>query len=43
VIHGDNDPLVPVAQAQFLADKLQASFTLIKDGGHLNGSAGYIN
>lgn len=42
VIHGDNDPLVPVAQAQFLADRLQAPLVLIKDGGHLNGSAGWF-
>lgn len=42
VIHGDNDPLVPVAQAEFLADRFQAPLVLIRNGGHLNGSAGWF-
>ena len=41
VIHGDNDPLVPTSNAQFLAEQLDASLVMIPGGGHLNGSAGW--
>jgi len=41
VFHGDNDPYVPVAQAEKLAEKLGVKPILIKDGGHLNVGAGY--
>jgi uncharacterized protein len=39
IIHGDNDPLVPVEQALFLAENLKSPLILIKGGEHLNGSA----
>ncbi len=41
VLHGDNDPYVPVAEAEGLANKLGVKPILIKDGGHLNAEAGY--
>lgn len=34
-LHGDNDPYCPLEQAKFLAEKLDASLTVIPDGGHL--------
>lgn len=36
--HGDNDPYCPLEQAQYLAKNLDASLTVIPNGGHL-GSA----
>jgi len=41
VIHGDNDPNVPVSDAEETAKELEGKLTLIPDGKHLNGSAGY--
>jgi predicted alpha/beta hydrolase family esterase len=41
VIHEDNDPVVPLAQAHFLADNLGTRVMVIKNGQHLNGSAGF--
>ena len=41
VFHGDNDPYVPVKEAGDLAEKLGVKVRLIKEGGHLNESAGY--
>ncbi len=41
VIHGDNDPLVPLADARHITDKLNAELHIIPDGKHLNGSAGF--
>jgi len=43
VIHGDNDPVVPLAQAEKLSRELGARLTVIKDGRHLNGSAGWYS
>ncbi len=42
VIHGDNDPVVPLAQARTLSRELRAGLTIVKDGGHLNGSSGWF-
>lgn len=42
VIHGDNDPNVPLSNAEFLADKLGGDLVIIPNGGHLNGSSGWI-
>lgn len=42
VIHGDNDPLVPLHNAQFLSEKLSADLIIIKNGQHLNGDAGWL-
>ncbi|MEM9469498.1 MAG: alpha/beta hydrolase [Pseudomonadota bacterium] len=41
VLHGDNDPYVPLDQAYSVADGLGISLELIKDGGHLNLETGY--
>lgn len=41
VIHGDDDPLVPVADAYQLSSKLQTKPIIIKGGQHLNGGAGW--
>jgi len=43
VIHGDNDSLVPLAQAERLARELSAKLIVIKNGGHLNGSSGWYS
>jgi uncharacterized protein len=42
VIHGDNDPNVPLDNAEYLADKLGAELVVVEGGGHLNGSAGWF-
>jgi len=42
VIHGDNDTLVPLAHAEKLSRGLEARMTIIKNGGHLNGSSGWL-
>jgi predicted alpha/beta hydrolase family esterase len=42
VIHGDNDPLVPISDAQEISQELGGELILIPDGKHLNGSAGFI-
>ncbi len=41
VIHGDNDPIVPFEHAQILSKELGCELVSVKDGGHLNGSAGW--
>jgi uncharacterized protein len=43
VIHGDNDPLVPLVQAEKLSKGLGAKLIVIKNGGHLNGSSGWFS
>jgi predicted alpha/beta hydrolase family esterase len=43
LIHGDNDPLVPLKDAIFLSQKLQGDLITIKNGKHLNGSAGFLS
>jgi uncharacterized protein len=43
VIHGGNDSLVPVDNAQFLAKELGSELKIIPEGGHLNGSAGWFS
>lgn len=42
IIHGDNDPNVPLRNAEFLSKELNGQLTIIKNGGHLNGSAGWV-
>jgi hypothetical protein len=42
VIHGDDDPLVPLAHAERLSAALGAKLVVVKGGGHLNGSAGWF-
>jgi len=41
ILHGDNDPYVPMAAAQRLADGLQTEIKIILNGGHLNAESGY--
>lgn len=41
VIHGDNDPLVPLSDAQKISDELNGELIIIPNGGHLNGSSGF--
>ena len=43
IIHGDNDPYVPLEHAKILTDKLNGELIIIKNGEHLNGSAGYTS
>lgn len=42
IIHGDNDPNVPVSNAETLARELQGELIIVKNGGHLNGSSGWL-
>ncbi|MBP6948736.1 MAG: serine hydrolase family protein [Candidatus Pacebacteria bacterium] len=41
IIHGDDDPVVPIQNAGFLAEKLHCDLVVIHEGKHLNGSAGF--
>jgi len=41
VYNGDNDPYVPLEQGERVADKLGVKLNVIKNGGHINASAGY--
>jgi len=41
VIQGDNDPYVPMADAEEIAKELGGELIIIPNGQHLNGSAGY--
>ncbi|MFZ2523223.1 MAG: YqiA/YcfP family alpha/beta fold hydrolase [Minisyncoccia bacterium] len=41
VIHGDNDPLVPLEDAHEISNGLGAELIIIPNGVHLNGSAGW--
>ena len=42
VIHGDNDPFVPLRHAEILAQNLSAERAVVPHGGHLNGSSGWL-
>ena len=41
ILHGDNDPYVPMSAAENLARNLQTELTVIPNGGHLNAEFGY--
>lgn len=41
VLHGDNDPYVPLPYAQRYAEKLAVPVTVIPGGGHLNAEFGF--
>jgi len=41
VFHSDNDPYIPLAQAEKLAKNLGVDVTLVKNAGHFNEKAGY--
>ena len=43
VYAGDNDPLVPMSASQELARMLNVKLTVVKGGGHLNGTFGYTS
>ena len=43
VLHGDNDPYVPLEQAHRLSADLGVQTTVIKNGGHLNSESGYTD
>lgn len=40
--HGDNDPYVPVSEAEELEEKLDAELNIIPNGGHINEESGFI-
>ncbi len=42
IIHGDNDPNVPLNNAETLSKELNGELVVVKNGGHLNGSAGWL-
>lgn len=41
VIYGDTDPYVPVEQPRKFAEQMGSEVIVVKDGGHLNASAGF--
>lgn len=41
IIHGDNDPNVPLDNAKTLSRELSGELIIVENGGHLNGSAGW--
>lgn len=42
VVHGDDDPYVPLRSAYRLGEGLHADVVVIKGGGHLNQAAGFV-
>jgi len=42
VIHGDNDPNIPLDKAESLSKGLSCELIIIKNGWHLNGSSGWF-
>jgi predicted alpha/beta hydrolase family esterase len=42
IIHGDNDPNVPLDNAKFLSQNLNDELIIVENGGHLNSSAGWF-
>lgn len=42
IIHGDNDPRVPFDHAEELSKNLDCELISISNGGHLNGSSGWV-
>lgn len=41
VFHGENDPYIALEKSEQLANNLQADFTIIPEGKHLNATAGF--
>lgn len=41
IMHGDDDPYVPLIQAQILGQGLAVPVEIVKQGGHLNAESGY--
>lgn len=42
IIHGDNDPNVPMSNAETLSKELNGKLLVVPNGGHLNGSSGWL-
>jgi predicted alpha/beta hydrolase family esterase len=42
IIHGDTDPNVPLNDAEILSKELDGELIIVKNGGHLNGSSGWL-
>ncbi|NTW14006.1 MAG: serine hydrolase family protein [Candidatus Moranbacteria bacterium] len=42
VIHGDDDPNVPLSDARTLSRELHCPLNVIENGGHLNGVSGWL-
>jgi len=42
VVHGDNDPYVPLSNAETISKSLNAELVVVPSGGHLNGSSGWL-
>lgn len=43
ILHGSDDPYVPIEQAQTVAKELDINLKVIPNGGHLNAETGYDN
>jgi len=41
IIHGNNDPYVPLKQPETIADQLDIPLNLMVNGGHLNSESGF--
>jgi len=41
IVHGDNDPSVPMENANLIKDKLDAELVVVPSGGHLSGHEGW--
>ncbi|PCI90171.1 hypothetical protein COB18_01915 [Candidatus Kaiserbacteria bacterium] len=42
IYHSDNDPYVPIKEAEEISDALGTKLTVVKDAGHFNTESGYI-
>lgn len=42
IIHRDDDPFVPLSDAEEIKERLNGKLIIIKNGKHLNGSAGFF-
>ncbi len=41
VMNSDNDPYVPLKKGEEIAENLDTDLTIVKEGGHINSSAGF--
>ena len=42
IIHSDNDPYVPLENAQILSSELDAKLVIVPGGGHFNSASGFF-
>lgn len=42
IYNSDNDPYIPLSKGEELAENLDSKLTIIKNAGHINAKAGYI-